>query len=197
MQKKIHLHCSNLVQKHLNLMTKIFISLIVGCLLYQGTFAQISTVKTVVAEGQVSLQVPTVFQQILNPENNQFLNSSTYIPNWGIINKTDQQQLLYSFTQYATDDNDIPLAFDELNKQLKSSYKRLKIIDDGIHLTDGRNIGYIVFSGNRNRNKKTGYLFYLSVKNRLLVFAFISNKKLDNEWKNTLDEMAKSITVAK
>jgi len=178
-------------------MTKLFFSVIVGCLLYQGTFAQISTVKTVVAEGQVSLQVPTVFQQIANPENNQFLNSSTYIPNWGIINETEQQQLLYSFTQYATNDNDIPLAFDELNKQLKSSYKRLKIIDDGIHLTDGRNIGYIVFSGNRNRNKKTGYLFYLSVKNRLLVFAFISNKKLDNEWKNTLDDMAKSITVAK
>ena len=191
------MHCSNLVQKHLNLMTKIFFSVIVGCLLYNGTFAQISTIKNVVAEGQVSLQVPTVFQQIVNPENNQFLNSSTYIPNWGVINETDQQQLLYSFTQYATDDNDIPLAFDELKKQLQSSYKKLKIIDDGIHLTDNRNVGYIVFSGNRNGDKKTGYLFYLSVKNRLLVFAFISNKKLDDVWKTTLDGMAKSITVTK
>lgn len=178
-------------------MTKLFFSLLVCCLLYQGTFAQISTVKTVVAEGQVSLQVPTVFQQLENPENNQFLNSSTYIPNWGIINESDQQQLLCSFTQHATNDNDIPLVFDELKKQLKSSYKKLKIIDDGIHLTDNRNIGYIVFSGNRNGDKKTGYLFYLSVKNRLLVFALMSNKKFDDEWKTTLDGMAKSITVAK
>jgi len=177
-------------------MTKLFLFLLVCCMFSGVTFAQVSTFKTTVAEGQVSLQIPTIFQQIDEPENNNFVNNSLYTPNWGIINETDQQQFLSSFTQQAISDNDIPGAFDQLYKELQSSYKKLKIIQDGIHLTDGRNIGYIVFSGNRNKEKKAGYLFYLSVQNRLLVFAFLADKKISKEWKSTLDAMAMSVTVA-
>lgn len=177
-------------------MIKLFLSIALCCILSEASFAQISTVKTIVADGYVSLNVPTIFQQISNPEENQFLKNASYTPNWGISNENEQQQLLYSFTEQNTNDNDIPAAFDQLYKELQSSYKKLKIIDDGIHLTDKRNVGYIVFSGNQNGNKKMGYLFYLSVQNRLLVFAFMSNKKLDPEWKTTLDSMAKSIIVA-
>lgn len=190
------MHCSKTVQTHLNRMTKLFISIALCFIFSKESFAQISTVKTIVADGYVSLHVPTIFQQISNPEENQFLKSTSFTPNWGIINESDQQQLLYSFTQQPSNDNDIPAAFDQLYKELQSSYKRLKIIDDGIHLTDNRNVGYIVFSGNKNGDKKTGYMFYFSVQNRLLVFAFLSNKKLDKEWKTTLDTMAKSVTVA-
>jgi len=176
-------------------MIKIFFSLLVGSMLQQVSLAQIYTKQTTVAEGHVSLQIPTTFQQLNNPENNDFLTSSSYKPNWGIVNTTEQQQLLYSFTKINTIDNDIPEVFDLLKKELNATYKKLNIVDDGIHLTNDRNVGYIVFSGKRNNQKKMGYLFYFSVQSRLFVFAFISNKKINEQWIYTLDSMAKSIKV--
>jgi hypothetical protein len=165
-------------------------------MLQQGSLAQIKTKQTTVAEGHVSLQIPTTFQQLFDPENNDFLTSSSYKPNWGIVNTIEQQQLLYSFTKINTSDNDIPEVFDLLKKELSATYKKLNIEDDGIHLTNNRNVGYIVFSGKRNNQKKMGYLFYFSVQNRLIVFAFLSNKKINEKWTFTLELMAKSIMVS-
>ena len=176
-------------------MYKIISLLALCCIGYNTMFGQISTVKTTVANGLVSLQTPTIFHLMRNPETKKFLSNAVYMPEWGIEDDLEQENLLYSFTQNESSDNDIPATFDQLYQELKSTYKKLKIIDDGIHLTDNRNVGYIVFSGNLNNKKKEGYLFYLSVQNRLLVFAFLRDKKMTKEWKTTLEGMAKSIKV--
>ena len=96
-------------------------------------------------------------------------------------------------TDQKVDDNGIPAFTDKLIADLKPSVKDFKLIDDGILLKDGKNIGYIKFMSQVKDQKIFNYMFYISLEERLVLFSFDCPKKLRKKWEARAEEMAASL----
>jgi hypothetical protein len=96
-------------------------------------------------------------------------------------------------TEQKVDDNGIPAFTDKLIAELKTSVKDFKLLDDGIILKDGKNIGYIKFISQVKDQKTFNYMFYISLEERLVLFSFDCPKKLRKKWEAKAEEMAASL----
>ncbi len=117
-------------------------------------------------------------------------------PVWAITYENDKVVLTATSTTRAVDDNGIPGFTDQLISIVKEQKKEVKMLDDGILLQDGKNIGYIKFYSKDTDQKKYNYLFYISAGDQLVLFSFSCPKKLRKSWETVAEEIAASLRVS-
>jgi hypothetical protein len=78
---------------------------------------------------------------------------------------------------------------------LRAATKDFKLLDDGILLQGGKNIGYIKFSLRGAAQKLFNYMFYISIGDELLLFSIEYPRKLRKSWEPTAERMATSLRV--
>jgi hypothetical protein len=114
-------------------------------------------------------------------------------PIWIISYENKKVFASCTHTEKKVDDNGIPAFTDELITNLKAGMKDFKLVDDGILLKDGKNIGYIKFISQEKGQKTFGYMFYISLEEKLVLFSFDCPKKLRKKWETKSEEMATSL----
>lgn len=103
--------------------------------------------------------------------------------------------LTYRFDRDSVTDNDIPAFVDDQLKLARQDDESFKYIDDGIHLQDGKNIGYLKFSTKENGRKYFNYTFFISVHDKPVVFQFSCLLKEQKKWEAEMDKIANSLRV--
>ena len=143
--------------------------------------------------GKVSIILPPGFITKVDSSlpNNPAKN---YPAQWCMISNA-KASLAYHFSEQMVDDNGIPGFTDQLIKEVSAAGPGLKMIDDGILLKDGKNIGYIKFIAASNGKNFYYFMFYLSLDDRLLLFTFSTSKKLMKKWNEPADNIAASIKL--
>ena len=155
-------------------------------------FPQAELVKTSILDGKVELLIPKDLKQVKEAETTTMENEITLADESGKVN------LIYSLSdkgEAPVSDNDIPAYTDVLLTEMKKNKRGYKEIEDGIHLQDGKNIGYIKFNSKSSGEKLFTYLFYISLDNRVLSFAFTCPAKRRKQWEQVVDTIANSIRV--
>lgn len=164
-------------------MKKILSTLLI-VLISTAAFAQKPQVKTFLPEYKIEMSIP------------EELNRRSTEGNLKLFKNTaGNVQINYDQEPETVTDNDIPTYTDSTLKTLKKLNKSFKYIDDGIYLQNGKNIGYIKYSYKENGKKYFEYLFYISVDDSPVAFAFSCPLKERNQWEATLDAVANSIRV--
>jgi hypothetical protein len=118
-------------------------------------------------------------------------------PLWAISYELDRVVLNSTHTTLPVDDNGIPAFTDQLISLVKEKNREAKILDDGILLEDGKNIGYIKFYSKEKEQKKYNYLFYISAGEKLVLFTFSCPKKLRKGWETMAEQVATSLRISK
>ena len=103
--------------------------------------------------------------------------------------------LEYRYSNTAIDDNGIPGFTDSLMAEVNADNATINILDDGILLQDGKNIGYISSLSKEKSHKRFNYYFYISLDNRLLLFHFSCSSGDRHVWESKASEMASSIRI--
>jgi hypothetical protein len=116
-------------------------------------------------------------------------------PLWAITYENDRVILTSTHTTLAVDDNGIPAFTDQLISLVREKNREPKILDDGILLEDGKNIGYIKFYSKETDQKKYNYLFYVSAGGQLVLFSFSCPKKLRKGWETLAERVAASLRI--
>ncbi len=157
-------------------------------------FPQVEMVKTSALDGRVELLIPKNFKPAKQTDKTTVENEVTLADESGKVNLT------YSLSdkgEAPISDNDIPAYTDVLLSEMKKNKMGYKQMEDGIHLQDGKNIGYIKFIFKSSGEKLFTYLFYISVEDRVLSFAFTSPAKQRKQWEQVADTIANSLRVVK
>jgi len=124
------------------------------------------------------------------------LNKRDTIDNFKVLkNIPGTVQIRYNLASDSVTDNDIPQYADRLIGRLRASVPGFKYIDDGIHLQDGKNIGYIKYRHKQQGRKYFEYLFYITVNDQLLSFNFSSSWKDRERWEPIVDAIANSLRL--
>jgi hypothetical protein len=151
--------------------------------------------KILLLDDKITVQVPKEFSPLSGEVLATTYPDNTNKPDGVLTGAAGKVNLTYYFTKTAIDDNGIPGYTDEIISGLKAGNKKITLIDDGILLQDGKNIGYIKFFSKINNKETFNYYFYLSLENRLLLFRFQSPKKGRKQWEKKADEIANSLRV--
>lgn len=145
-----------------------------------------SAQKIININPKVSISLPEDFKRYANTNNP------------AAILFTDAKRtavLTYRFDTDSITDNEIPAYADDLLKLAKQDNVSFKYIDDGIHLQDGKNIGYLKFSSKDDGRKNFNYIFFISVDDKPLVFSFSVPFKQRKKWEPLADTIANSLRV--
>ncbi len=157
-------------------------------------FSQAALEKNIL-ENKLEMLLPSGFTPITKEKNASPGPLVPYQPDW-VITGDDGQIILSCFhTDQLVDDNGIPGFTDELITAVRTRGKDVKLLDDGILLEDGKNIGFIKFLSRENGKRTFHFMFYLSLQNRLLLFDLSGPKKLKKNWEGRGVEMAASIRL--
>ncbi|MBC7937775.1 MAG: hypothetical protein H7Y86_20710 [Rhizobacter sp.] len=149
-------------------------------------FSQATLVQQSILNGKVEILLPGNFKQQENPGNT---NASILSDNTGSVS------LAYEWQDETMTDNDIPAYTDVLISEMKKNKMPHTFLDDGIHLQDGKNIGYIKLSTEESGKKLFTYLFYISVADKLLYFAFTCPLNERKKWEADADKIANSLRI--
>jgi hypothetical protein len=174
---------------------KISALIIVSLLLSFNSFSQIILEKILLLDNKIEILAPKGFIKMTDDMLLVKYPNTANKPNFVLTDESGTVNLLYTYTTTTMDDNGIPGYADELIKGLTSNRKDILIIDDGILLQDGKNIGYIKFISQAKDQKVFNDIFYISLDNRLLLFSFNCIQKWRDEWEQKADEIANSIRV--
>jgi hypothetical protein len=157
-------------------------------------FAQTSMRPVSLLDGNVTLQLPGTlppFQQ----GTSRMLWKTAYPVTAISLTNNGENFLEYAYTDKRVDDNSIPAFTDELLSTFPVHKKYTKIVDDGIYLENGKNIGYLKVILKEKGDLQFHYFFYLSVDDRLLIFHFATPIKLRKAWEASIDAAAQSIKI--
>jgi hypothetical protein len=176
-------------------MKKRIILLAIILSLASSAFSQVALEKMFLFDNKLTLLTPKDFAVINDKDFDQHYPDTAFKPNNAIGDANGKIILAWNLSETAMDDNGIPGYTDELITGLRNR-KNTSIVDDGILLQDGKNIGYVKFTTLEKKQKIFHYRFYISFKERLLVFEFACPKKMRSVWEIKADEMANSIRVS-
>jgi len=149
-------------------------------------FAQTDLKKWVIASGKVEIMVPE--NCTINSDEKTVAFSQDAIKSPGSI-------LSFSMGDENISDNEIPAFTDDRLKLAQLHDESFKYIDDGIHLQDGKNIGYIKFSTKEGKTKYFHYTFFISVDAKPLLFKFSCPFKQRKRWEAAVDNVANSLRI--
>ncbi len=176
-------------------MKNIILLFITACLFSLTGLTQIASEKILIENinSKLEVKVPAGYLIKEKPGAASFFNSHS--PLWGI--SYDGGKVVFTCTQTLrrVDDNGIPGFTDELISIVKEKARAAKLVDDGILLQEGKNIGFIKFLSKDNAQKKYNYLFYLSVDEQLVLFSFDCLNKARKKWEAIAEQVAASIRV--
>jgi hypothetical protein len=177
-------------------MKKIIIILLVTFSSFTSTsaFSQEVLEKKALFNNKLSLLVPKDFVEMNEKYLAENYSDPTFKPKTAMGDADGKIILALNFSETAMDDNGVPGYTDELIGGLKNR-KKTNILDDGILLQGGKNIGYVKFTTSEKKQKIFHYRFYISFQERLLAFQFTCPKKMRNTWETKAEEMANSIRV--
>ncbi len=173
---------------HLINMKKIISLLVFIYSLANTVFAQTDLKKWVIAYGKVEIMVPENYTINSDEKTGIFAFSQDAIKSPGSI-------LSFSLGDENISDNEIPAFTDDRLKLAKLNDDSFRYIDDGIHLQDGKNIGYIKFSTKEGKTKYFHYTFFISVYAKPLLFKFSCPFKQRKRWEAAVDNMANSLMI--
>lgn len=163
-------------------MQKKLLLLTACCCFYVASFSQ----KLMNINKNVTISLPEDFKNfanIANPAEALFRNAK------------GNAVLKYRFGTDSVSDNDIPAFVDDQLKLARQDDESFEYIDDGIHLQDGKNIGYLKFSTKESGKKYFNYVFFISVDSKPLVFRFNCPLKEQKKWDTEIDKAANSLRV--
>ena len=171
-------------------MKKISVVLFILLFALNMAFSQTEKVKKTILGNKVELLVPAGFS---TPDN---INIAQFNKDQSFSDHTGKIKLIYSWSDDGkVTDNDIPEYTDVLIKEMKQAVPSFKLLDDGIHLQDGKNIGYIKYLVKDEGAEMFRYQFYISVEDKVLVFIFSCPKKMRRQWEADADIIANSVRV--
>ncbi len=165
-------------------MGKVILLLLVLSMQCVSVFAQ----QQLIINGNVQITIP----EELKFSSQKDRKDSTFLAESG-----GKPSLSYRVASDSITDNEIPAYTDDLLKLAKSESKNYEYLDDGIHLQDGKNIGYIKFSGKEGRRTYFYYTFFISVDNKPLILKFSCPFKQWNKWESEVEKIAKSLRIIK
>ena len=145
--------------------------------------------------GRLEVVVPTGFSAL--PVNGFTSRFPGILPDpiWMITYENGKVMASGTRTGKAVDDNGIPAFTDSIIAALRASANDFKLMDDGILLQDGKNIGFIKFNARSQGQKQFNYMFYVSLEDKLVLFSLECAKKLRKKWEANAEQMAASLRV--
>jgi hypothetical protein len=158
-------------------------------------FSQIRMDKIHLLNHKISMLVPTGFSQMSGDMLSLKWYNNPTKPSGVLAADNGKWDLEYRYTNTAIDDNGIPGFTDSLMEELKANKTTIDILDDGIILQDGKNIGYISSLSKEKSHKRFNYYFYISLDNRLLLFHFSCSSGDRHVWESKAIESASSIRI--
>jgi hypothetical protein len=176
-------------------MKKMIATFFTAYLLSLPAFAQPGLEKITLPDNKLEMLVPKGFSRVTDALLSVEYPEAGYKPSWAIAGEESNVSLAYSNTNESVDDNAIPGFTDKLIKEQKVNRKDFKLVDDGILLVDGKNIGYIKFMSRVKDEKIFHFMFYISVAERLVLFSFDCPKRLRKKWESKAEEMAGSLRL--
>lgn len=176
------------------MMKKIIVILVLAVPFCFPGFGQAALEKSIL-DNKLEMLLPRGF----TPMTKEMIASRDYVvpyqPGWASTGDNGQIILSCFHTDQLVDDNGIPGFTDELITAVRARGKDVKLLDDGILLEDGKNIGFIKFLSRDNGKRTFHFMFYLSLQDRLLLFDLSGPKKLKKNWEGRSAEMAASIRL--
>lgn len=169
-------------------MKNIFLFLLLVIFSAGTSMAQTSGKKYLVYNGKVEISVPSTYAAVSVEKT----GIRAFQPD---ILKSPGAMLSFSATNETITDNDIPAYADDRLKLARQDDESFKYIDDGIHLQDGKNIGYLKFSTKEGNKKYFNYTFFISVDDKPLVFEFSCLLKEKKKWEAQIDKIANSLRL--
>ena len=163
-----------------------------GIILCLQGFAQ---VEKIIVDSKLETSVPKGFTPFSMDKRKSRHPGVLPNPLWLISYENGKVFASCTYTNKKVDDNGIPAFTDELIGELKASTKDFKLIDDGILLQEGKNIGYIKFRSQVEDQKIFNYMFYISLEERLVLFSFDCPKKLRKKWESKARDVAASLKL--
>lgn len=152
------------------------------------SMAQNADKKYLVYNSKVEISVPPTYSTVSEEKTGIRAFQPDMIKSPGAI-------LSFSASNENITDNDIPAYADDRLKLAKQDDESFTYIDDGIHLHDGKNIGYLKFSTKEGKQKYFNYTFFISVDDKPLVFQFTCLFKEQKKWEAQMDKVAGSLRV--
>lgn len=147
-------------------------------------------VKQTILGNKAELLVPAGFST------SDAINTTTFDKDYSFYDHTGTIKLVFAYSSDGSiTDNDIPEYTNVLIKEMKAAVPSFKLLDDGIHLQDGKNIGYIRYTVRDAGVTMFRYQFYISLDDKLLSFIFSCPKKMRRQWEADVDIIANSIRV--
>lgn len=185
------MHLVNLYKDRLlRYMQKLSILLCGLLLITLSAFSQTEKVKQTIIGNKVELLVPAGFSAT------DAINATAFNKEHSFTDHTGKIKLVFAYSNDGTvTDNDIPEYTNVLIKEMKGPVPSFKLLDDGIHLQDGKNIGYIKYTVKDESTTMFRYQFYISVEDKLLMFIFSCPEKMRQQWEADVDIIANSVRV--
>ena len=173
------------------------IGFLVTCSLFvAAAFCQQTLESKSLFDGKLEILVPKGFKNDVDSNLIFTYPLIASIASYHFSNDNKMVNLACLWTERAMDDNGIPGFTDELLTSLNKLKKgiKLRILEDGILLQDGKNIGFVKHTTSKG---KWGfhYIFYTSFKDRLLIFEFNCPKQSRLAWEQTIEQIANSLRV--
>ncbi|MFT3980108.1 MAG: hypothetical protein QM687_06525 [Ferruginibacter sp.] len=167
-------------------MRKLFILAALIILNSSSLFAQAEMVQKNILNDSISLLLPAGFHVW---EDKNYLQAGFF------TDPSGDALLSYRFDTDSITDNEIPAYTDIMLKQAKLDNRDYKYIDDGIHLQDGKNIGYIKYSTKNDGRKAFNSVFYISYGDKALLFHFTCPLRQRKKWEADIDAIANSLRI--
>lgn len=176
-----------LIQKRIS--NKIYTVLVLLSLLPVIAFCQSDTKEVILFNQQLKLQLPQNFVLQERITNNSIVDNIEY----------SDEKKTFSFIITMSDvdgtDNDIPSITDRAITSVKETYSSKSILDDGISLNDGYNVGYLKYQVEKGKDKGFHYVFYASPKDKIISFYFTTSINDKELWDKKIDAVVASIRL--
>lgn len=157
--------------------------------------AQVLLEKMRIMDNKLEILVPKGFVLVTGQRTSAGSVASGFKPTWLLSGEDGRVRIGSTYGDSVVDDNGIPGYTDQLIRKVNLEWKKVEMLDDGILLQDGKNIGYIKFYSKDKRQKTFHYMFYMSLGDRPLLFHVTCDKKQKEKWETVVEQMAASIRL--
>jgi hypothetical protein len=145
-------------------------------------------------DGKIELMVPEHMAE-MSDEMWALKYRSRDRPAMVLTDDDGEVNLLASETAQSASENQMSAFVDFQMDQLKKQRPDLAMLDHGVRIVNGKNVGFFKFLSAATDQNVFNYYFFVIVDSKVVLFTFNCIQKLRKRWEDTADKMVASLKV--
>lgn len=145
-------------------------------------------------DGRIELLVPKRMSE-MSDEMWALKYRSRERPPMVLTDDDGEVNLLASGTAQQAGEDQMAAFVDFQMDQLKKQRSDLFILDHGVKIVNGKNVGFFKFHSTAADQKVFNYYFFIIVEGKVVLFTFNCIDRLRDDWEDTADQIVASLKV--